>query len=65
MKKTKELVKGKRYEWIVKTFRTIPRKHKNGLFTGEFDPTNGNALLITKNGEEWSVPSSDLKEYKQ
>lgn len=47
---------GKRYEWPM----TIPCdvRMKNGLFTGQYTK-NGNALLITKNGEEWSVPEEN------
>lgn len=39
-------------------------KKKNGLFTGEYDKENGNAILKTKNGETWSVPAEDLFEKK-
>jgi len=44
---------GKRYEWPV----TIPfdGRKKSGLFTGKYKE-NGNAILITKDGQRWSVP---------
>lgn len=51
------LQKGKRYEWFINNYED---KKKSGLFTGEYDEANGNALLITKNGEIWSVPEDDL-----
>lgn len=57
-----ELIKGKRYEWFI---NNIENKKKNGLFTGEYDEHNGNALLLTKNGEEWSVPVCDLMEFSK
>ena len=47
---------GKRYEWYINNYEN---KKKNGLFTGKYE-TNGNAILITKNGEQWSVPEEDL-----
>ena len=51
------LIQGKRYEWPVSN---IPADGvKNGLFTGQYDKNNGNALLMTKNGETWSVPEHD------
>lgn len=51
-------IKGKRYEWHINNYEN---KKKDGLFTGEFDKANGNAILLTRNGEEWSVPVKDLK----
>lgn len=53
-----ELTKGKRYEWYINNYE---RKKKDGLFIGEYDKTNGNAILLTRNGEKWSVPVEDLK----
>lgn len=53
-----KLVKGKRYEWYINNYEN---KKKDGLFTGEYDKTNGNAILLTRNGEEWSVPVENLK----
>lgn len=53
-----ELIKGKRYEWYI---NNCENKKKDGLFTGEYDKANGNAILLTRNGEEWSVPVEDLK----
>ena len=52
------LIVGKRYCWLIR----IPGdgKYKTGLFTGEYD-TNGNAILMTKNGEVWSIPIKNLK----
>lgn len=32
---------------------------KNGLFTGNYDKNNGNALFMTKNGDTWSIPEKD------
>ena len=52
-----KLIKGKRYEWYINNYED---KKKNGLFTGEYYK-NGNAKLLTRNGEEWSIPVEDLK----
>jgi len=52
-----ELIQGKRYEWYINNYED---KKKNGLFTGEYDKSNGNAILLTRNGERWSVPVEDL-----
>ena len=57
--KRSSLVKGKRYEWYINNYEN---KKKNGLFTGEFD-INGCALLLTRNGESWSVPVDKLMKY--
>ena len=51
------LQKGKRYEWFINNYEN---KKKSGLFIGEYDKANGNALLMTKNGEIWSIPEDDL-----
>ena len=56
-----ELKTGKRYEWFV---NNVDEKKKNGLFTGEFYK-NGNAKLITRNGDEWSIPVTALMEFKK
>lgn len=53
------LTKGKRYTWYINNYEN---KIKSGLFTGEFDKNNGNAILMTKNGETWSIPIEDLIE---
>lgn len=51
------LIPGKRYEWPKSN---IPAEGKaNGLFTGNYDKNNGNALFMTKNGDTWSVPECD------
>lgn len=51
------LIPGKRYEWPVSN---IPADGKrNGLFIGIYDKNNGNALLMTKNGDTWSIPEED------
>lgn len=51
------LIPGKRYEWPKSN---IPAEGKvNGLFTGNYDKNNGNALFMTKNGDIWSVPERD------
>lgn len=52
-----ELIIGKRYEWHI---NNVENKKKDGLFTGEYYK-NGNAKLLTRSGEEWSVPVKDLK----
>ena len=52
---------GKRYWWYINTYEN---KIKSGLYTGEYDMNNGNALLLTKNGECWSVPQKNLLERK-
>lgn len=54
-----KLIKGKRYEWFL---NNVEDKKKNGLFTGNYDEKNGNALLLTKNGELWSVPAENLSQ---
>lgn len=51
---------GKRYWWHINNYEN---KIKSGLYTGK-DTDNGNALLLTKNGECWSVPQKDLLERK-
>ena len=55
-----KLIKGKRYNWYINNYEN---KTKNGLFTGDFDKNN-NAILMTKNGEVWSIPVKDLIEVK-
>ena len=52
-----ELVPGKRYWWYVDN---ISDRKRVGLFTGEYDYRNGNAVLITKWGERWSIPIDNL-----
>jgi len=52
---------GKRYYWFINNYEN---KIKSGLFTGEYDINNGNAILLTKNGECWSIPQKDLLERK-
>lgn len=52
------LIKGKRYEWYVNNYEN---KKKDGLFTGEYDNANGNAIMLTRNGEKWSVDIKDLQ----
>ena len=45
---------GKRY-----TFPAVIPSEKediSALFTGEYDSRNGNAILMTRYGERWSVP---------
>ncbi len=54
-------VKGKRYEWYINNYDD---RKKNGLFTGEYDKNNGNAILLTKNGETWSICVENLSVYK-
>lgn len=54
-------VKGKRYEWHINNYDD---RKKNGLFTGEYDKNNGNAILLTKNGETWSICVENLSVYK-
>ena len=54
-----QITKGKRYTWYINNYEN---KIQNGLFTGDFDKNNGNALLITKSGEIWSIPLENLKE---
>ena len=53
-----KLIPGKRYEWYI---NNVDNRKKNGLFTGEYDKKNGNALLMTRNGEMWSIPVKDLQ----
>ncbi len=49
------LVAGKRYEW-----ESSNGIRRDGLFTGEYDEHNGNALFMAKNGDTWSVPEKDV-----
>jgi hypothetical protein len=51
-----ELIAGKRYWWYI---NNAEDKKKDGLFTGEYYK-NGNAKLLTRNGEEWSIPVKHL-----
>ena len=44
---------GKRYWFNVNNYE--PGKVKSGLFTGKYS-SNGNAILMSKNGETWSIP---------
>lgn len=53
------ITRGKRYWWNVDNYSD---RIKSGLFTGSFDPKNGNAILMTKSGETWSIPIEELKE---
>lgn len=55
-------VKGKRYEWYINNYDD---RKKNGLFTGEYDKNNGNAILLTTNGETWSICVENLSVYKK
>ena len=55
----KKITKGKRYWWYINNYEN---KIKSGLFTGEYDKKNGNAILLTKSGECWSIPEKDLLE---
>ena len=57
----KKITKGKRYWWYINNYEN---KIKSGLFTGEYDEKNENAILLTKNGEYWSIPEKDLLERK-
>ena len=54
--KKSELKVGKRYWFYINNYES---KQKSGLFTGKFT-TNGDAVIRTKAGEEWSIPTSDL-----
>ena len=54
-----QITKGKRYTWYINNYET---KMESGLFTGDFDKNNGNAILMTKEGETWSIPLQDLRE---
>lgn len=55
----RKIIKGKRYWWYINNYEN---KIKSGLYTGRYDMNNSNALLLTKNGEYWSVPQKDLLE---
>lgn len=62
-----ELIPGKRYEWCIyghinPNDVSNPKFLRNGLFTGEYEK-NGNALLTTREGEEWSIPVEGLRKY--
>lgn len=54
----KKLIEGKRYMW---PSSNVPgSRWVNGLFTGEYKD-NGNAILMTKDGETWSVPVDECQ----
>ena len=59
----RELIAGKRY-WFPLTIPCDGRV-KSGLFTGQYD-RNGNAFIVTKTGDRWSIPPKNLfdKEHK-
>lgn len=64
-----ELIPGKRYEWCIyghiNSNDIRNRKFlRNGLFTGEYEK-NGNAILTTREGEDWSIPVEVLRPYKK
>lgn len=52
-----EPIRGKRYQFPLNNY---DNRSKSGLFTGEYDKKNGNAILLTKSGERWSIPIHDL-----
>ena len=54
-----QITKGKRYTWYINNFEDTM---KDGIFTGDFDKDNGNAILITKDGATWSIPLQELRE---
>lgn len=62
-----ELKAGKRYWFIVNKvgengsgyFRSRSRA-RSGLYGGEHDPHNGNAIIHEKNGSVWSIPRENL-----
>lgn len=56
----KELIEGKRYMWPSQPNK-LGTRWVNGLFTGEYDKANGNAILMTKDGERWSVPKDECQ----
>ena len=56
-----KLKRGKRYYWYPLLLGCVYQgKILSGLFTGEYDENNGNAILITKWGERWSVPEKHV-----
>ena len=61
MQKVIALTPGKRYWFFIDNWSI---RKKNGLFTGEYDVDNGNALLVSKNGDIWSIPVSHLHIWK-
>lgn len=52
-----KLTAGKRYWFYINNY---DNRCKSGLFTGEYDEHNGNALLMTKDGEQWSIRPNRL-----
>jgi len=54
-----ELIPGKHYRWPIDNVGN----YREGLFTGEYDYRNGNAIFVTKNGDvygdRWSIPAKD------
>lgn len=50
------LVAGKRYYFPINNYGGVL---KSGLFTGRFD-VNASAILMTREGEMWSIPVKDL-----
>lgn len=59
-----ELIEGKRYWWYINNYED---KIRSGLFTGKYNCYNGHPIFITKTGEHWAIPESDvhLKEKKK
>ena len=57
-----QITKGKRYTWHINHINNYEDKMKDGFFTGDFDKNNGNAILMTKEGEFWSIPLQELRE---
>ena len=57
MDKNNVPIPGKRYWFYIDNWTD---RKKDGLFTGNFDLNNGNALLMSKNGDTWSIPVKDL-----
>ena len=57
--KEKDLKVGKRYWWEGCNYGGHTY---SGLFTGKFDPNNGNAILMqTRRSAEWSIPAESLR----
>lgn len=53
------LISGKRY-WFWSGYHI-----RSGLYGGETDANNGNAIVCEKDGTRWSIPAEDLYERKE
>ena len=53
---------GKRYWWYI--IADIKRHIRSGFFTGKYSKYSGDPILLTKEGDSWSIPIEDLHIFK-